>query len=920
MPRTNRNYAVPQPVRYEFDRERLLDQIEASGPSLVFIVAPAGYGKSVLLAQHARKQRLAAWVTLSQEATDVHDLALSLVRSAQLKYDLEASRFYASLREGKGADRLASSLSEDVGASGKRFTFIIDGLERLSNDASNWLATFVDRLDLEHRIVLASRLDNGFALEFGRGRDVVRLSADELAFDLEETRILLGLAGKALPAEQLWRQVGGWPVALRVLAAGGGDDATDLITRPLTTLPSSLHEVLLDLSVLFTWNEEDASALGLELPGGWLDTLSSSGLPLVVLDQASCRPHDLLRGALLEQLKRDPARYALRQRDAATLYLEQGEALSAIRAALEAGDLERAVGWVRKAVFQWGLRWEWTTVRDQLSAFPRQTLPPDLRTYLGASFSQTGALAEGETILRGVLQEGSADALTFVSLGMGAMGRNDFSSALRCADAGLLLARAPFESVFLLQLKGLSLVGQDWDAASRAGEEALKVAETVGHPALLLGAVTTKVYAGMGKERHDSRDYATFYQQARAELQHAVDLVRSEGYFNQMLSAVTVLAHLDFQLGHSERSLPRGEEMIARSGKHPNALPYMLMRRGDHHQAKGDFVQAVEAYERGFAASGHLNPGVLHLFAFSLCECLRYLGQPDDARSWLGKAVHPGVNDAPKTVADPNHHYFRGVLAFGEGDLNSAEQNLQGFTARATHSIDYFHRIVLAHAYLAEIARRESRLTETHIDALHGAALRYQTLWALPRESRYLQPLYDECVARGWHGELFVPPARQGEQETHTLRLRTLGVPTAELDGQHLALPPKPLEVLVYLALRSPCSADEIVKAVWKSEEQLHANVRAQIHIIRKAFDDVTGQGKALLRYDAQSRLYRLSLTVDADVFALESAVTGSPEEKDRAVRAYELDFMLAVDSEWASQLRSHLHGVKKKLITELSN
>ena len=916
MARSNRNYAVPKPAQYEFDRKRLLDQIEASEPSLVLVIAPAGYGKSILLAQYARKQRLAAWVTLSQEATDVHDLALSLVRSAQLKYDLEARRFYASLREGKGANRLAASLSEDINASGKQLTFMIDGLEKLSNDASNWLSTFVDYLDLKHRVILAGRHDNGFTLVAGRGRNVLRLSADELAFSLEETRILFGLAEKALPAEQLWQQAEGWPVALKMVASGGSADAADLITGPLTTLPPSLQEVLPDLSVLFTWSEEDASALGLELPEGWLDALSSSGLPLVLLDQAACRPHDLLRSTFLEQLKGDPARYTQRQHDAATLYLEQGETISAIRAALEADDLERAVGWVREAVFRWGMRWEWTTVRDHLSAFPQRRLPPELRTYLGASLSQTGALDQGETILRGVVQEGSADALTFVSLGMGAVGRNDFSSALRCADAGLPLARAPHESVFLLQLKGLSLVGQDWDAASRAGEEALEVAKTVGHPALLLGAVMTKVYAGLGKERNDLREYSTFYQQARAELQRAVDLVRFEGYFNQMLSGVTVLAHLDFQLGESERSLHLVEEMMARAEKHPNALPYMYMRRGDHYQAKGDFGRAVEEYERGFAVSEDLNPGVLHLFAFSLCECLRYLGKPDEARWWLDNTIRPGVNDVPKTISDLNHHYFRGVLAFDEGDLDTAEQALQTFTAQATRLTDYFHRVVLAHAYLAEVARHKNRLRETHIDALQKVVQRYGTLWALQRESRYLRPLYDECIARGWHSGLFALPV---QQETHTLRLRTLGVPTAELDGQLLALPPKPLGVLVYLALQGPCPADEIIKAIWEGEEQLHANVRAHIHVIRKAFADVTREGKALIRHDSQSHLYELLVGVSVDALELEKAATGSRREKERAIQAYELDFMLALDSEWANRLRSRFHSAKEKLIIELS-
>lgn len=914
MPRSNHAFAIPRPVRYEFDRTRLLDRIGKNNAPLALVIAPAGYGKSVLLAQYARRHRLAAWVTISQESTDVQTLALSLARSAQLKYNLTTPRFFTSLREGRGADKLASSLSRDVDALEESLTFVIDGLENLSDDAANWLSTLVDRLIPAHHFILAGRIDKGFGAR--KGTNVARVAADELAFNLAEARVLFGLAGKTLPAEQVLRQAGGWPVALKLVASGGSADEVGLIDRPLEVLPPLLKEGLTDLSVLSTWSDEDASALGLELPDGWLDTLSTSGLPLALLDESSCRPHDLLRTALLERLKHDPARYALRQRDAATLYLDREEPINAIRAALEAGDHERAVGWVREAVFGWGMRWEWTTVREQLLAFPRHALPPDLRTYLGASLSQTGGIAEGETILRGVVQEGHADALTYVSLGMGAMGRGDFVSAQRCADAGLPLARAPFESAFLYQLKGLSLIGHDWVAAGDAGEEALRHAQAVGHPALLSGAITTKVYAGLGIERRNPYEYSTFYQRARVELEHAVDLVRSEGFFNQMFSAVTLLAHLDFQVGESERSVRLIDEVAARAEQHPNALPYMYMRRGDHNQAKLDFVKAVENYEQGFAISERLNPGVLHLFAFSLCEVWRYLGRLDTAREWLLNAVRPVVNDGSELLPNPNHHYFQGIFALDEGDGGRAEHALQTYTAQATRVTEYLHRIVLAHAYLAEIARREGRLTKSLIDALQNATLRYRAVWALQREARYLRPLYEECIARGWYPELFATPGRQA---VPVLSVRTLGVPVAHLGNERLELPPKTLDVLVYLALNNPCPTSEIIEAVWAPIDQVKANVRAHIHTIRKAFTDVTNEGNAFIRYNARHRLYELSVATDIDALNLEKALFGSQREKERAVQRYELDFMLALKTEWARQLRGRYRELKDKLITELS-
>ena len=67
--------AVPPPREDELQRERLLAQISDPGVRLCAVVAPAGWGKTRLLAQYAngaRTRTAVAWLTLDAGDDDPH--------------------------------------------------------------------------------------------------------------------------------------------------------------------------------------------------------------------------------------------------------------------------------------------------------------------------------------------------------------------------------------------------------------------------------------------------------------------------------------------------------------------------------------------------------------------------------------------------------------------------------------------------------------------------------------------------------------------------------------------------------------------------------------------------------------------------------------------------------------------------------
>ena len=292
---------IPRPVRHELARPELLGQLEEHQGNLIALIAPAGYGKTTLLAQHARRyEGRVVWLSLGEDDADPLSLGAHLVASLQRIMPTLALSEWHRLRDlGGAAEGLAAALAHDLNGSTTNFELILDGSEVLGGVAERWLSRWLSELTEGHRLLLAGRSELlGLPQRVARG-DALLIGLHELAFSAAQTAACLSELQTPLSAQEVHTRLEGWPVGVALVGSGAAPQLTpaDLIHDVLERLPPDLKRSLPEASVLEVWSEETAAQAEIVLPPDWLREVRQAGLPLIPLG-GSYRPHQLLREVL----------------------------------------------------------------------------------------------------------------------------------------------------------------------------------------------------------------------------------------------------------------------------------------------------------------------------------------------------------------------------------------------------------------------------------------------------------------------------------------------------------------------------------------------------------------------------------------------------------------------------------------------
>ena len=352
--------------------ERLL---AADTVPVVGVVAPAGYGKTTLLAQWAqRTAHRVGWVSVDRRDNDPAVL-LTYVAVALDRVEPIDPRVVRGLA-GPGAsivgavDRLAAAMVAMTGP----VALVLDHLESLENqECLDAVAELAARLPADAQLLVASRARPPLPVAVLRAQGrVVELGVEDLAMDHQEARALLEGAGVGLDdaeVEELVLRTEGWPVGLYLAAlahkAGGpprhawagftGDDrfmADYLWSELLGHLPPERVTFLTRTAVL--------ERMGGPLCDAVLDTtgssavlawLEGSNLLLVPLDRQRrwYRYHHLFHELLRTELgRREPELIPELHRRAASWCEANGLLESAIDHAQAAGDTDRVARLVWK--------------------------------------------------------------------------------------------------------------------------------------------------------------------------------------------------------------------------------------------------------------------------------------------------------------------------------------------------------------------------------------------------------------------------------------------------------------------------------------------------------------------------------------------------------------------------------------------
>ena len=251
-------------------RPRLEAVLSASrhGARATVVVAPAGYGKTTLVATWIASQTPpAAWFCVDP-GDDPGDTTERAADAAVASWLAAALVTAGALTEGPDDEGILA-LAAAVEASPWRGVLVIDDAHHLETAAAGALATWIERApDGVHTVVLARHAPGvPVARWLARGEAEV-VQAEALRMTSEEARALLAVSAPELPAplaDALTTRVEGWPAGLQLAARSlrGRADPEDVIARftgtdryvlaflteeVLLRLPDDLHEAALLLA------------------------------------------------------------------------------------------------------------------------------------------------------------------------------------------------------------------------------------------------------------------------------------------------------------------------------------------------------------------------------------------------------------------------------------------------------------------------------------------------------------------------------------------------------------------------------------------------------------------------------------------------------------------------------------------------
>ncbi|MET8912307.1 LuxR C-terminal-related transcriptional regulator [Micromonospora sp. NPDC004551] len=216
--------ALPEPVLV---RPRLLDRLDqgAAGP-VTLVLAPAGWGKTTLLATWARSVRAEpppAWVTVEEGDTGERlwaYLAAALRAAAEGVPD-EGPR--PPVPDGPPRPDQLELLAAALAARERPVLLVLDDLHRVTDPAAlTGLEFLLRHTEGRLRLVAGARTDPPLALHRWRlAGELTEVGPGELAFTPDEVADLLVAHGVPLPAAAVPRladRTGGWPAGLRFAA------------------------------------------------------------------------------------------------------------------------------------------------------------------------------------------------------------------------------------------------------------------------------------------------------------------------------------------------------------------------------------------------------------------------------------------------------------------------------------------------------------------------------------------------------------------------------------------------------------------------------------------------------------------------------------------------------------------------------
>jgi LuxR family maltose regulon positive regulatory protein len=658
-------------------RVHLVDWLEASvATPVVAISAPAGYGKTMLAVQWAKRDpRPFVWLSIDPADNDpavlLTYLAIGLDRVEPI--DPAVLRTLAS-RGASITQTVLPRLGAALASKALPVVVVLDDVHLLHDqEGLDALAVAVDHLPPGSQLAVTSRGEPPLPMARWRAEGrLAELGPGELAMSPVEAGLLLRAARVELPdaeVAELTRRTEGWPVALYLAAlsvkARPAADGVGLSGRDrflVDYLQSALLSRLSPPEVQFLTRTAVLERLSAPLcdavlattgSAAVLESLERSNLLVVPLDRQRnwYRYHPLFRELLRGQLERDePELVGELTLRAAHWCQHHGLPEAAIGYAMDAGDADLVARGVEQAaisVYRSGRLatvqgwFDWFDDHDLLQHYPAVAVLGAWIQALGGhtTAAERWADAAERGSYAGMLPDGSASIEGWRALLRAKLCRHGV--ARMRADAELALQLIPLGSLWRAPaqlLLGIShLLAGDLGVADRVVTEAVEVAQDTGATVAASVALAERAILAIGRQHwHDAETLVNQARSvvARAQLEECVTSL-------VVYAAGARVATHHGDLDQADQDLARAQRLRPHA---THALPYYSV------QARLELTRAYLALANVAAARRALR---------EVDELLRWrpdLGtlpeQASQLRSQLGQVRGEVIAAAPLTTAE----------------------------------------------------------------------------------------------------------------------------------------------------------------------------------------------------------------------------------------------------------------------------
>lgn len=465
--------SVPPPPPVMIPRPRLLARLNVGmSHRLTLLAAPAGFGKTTLLAAWAEQAPCpVTWLTVEAGDRDpARFLAyLQAAITRVLPAVLEQPTAFFSASEASSAEGRLTALLNLLNQGHQTFALVLDDLHTIETpEIDRLLAFLIEHMPAHMHVIVATRADPMLPLARLRARgQLLEIRATDLRFNREEiSRFLQAAAGLSLDEHvlvQLQARTEGWAAGLQLLSVAAGQRANPgeflaevsgrqvyiadyLREEVLLQQPPEVQHFLLRTAILERLCGPLCDAV-LQTEGSQarLEQLYEANLFIAALDDRRrwFRYHSLFADLLRHQLGRQAAEEvpALHRR-ASAWFAAQQQLPEAVAHALQAQDYSFAAQLIEAAVDDTLMRGELKTLAGWLEALPPETIGP--RPALVAAYAWTLLLSgqrlsvvmswlEGLSANGAALSPHTAAVYAFIALMQGDEARAQGMSALALA-------------------------------------------------------------------------------------------------------------------------------------------------------------------------------------------------------------------------------------------------------------------------------------------------------------------------------------------------------------------------------------------------------------------------------------------------------------------------------------------------------